>query len=433
MDKRRTLGIALLVAACFLTVVPVHSRAAESSSNYYVMSLNANVDPGTLNFVSSSIGDAQAAGAGRVVLVLNSFGGDGVSMDGIIQAISNYETSGGTFITLIGPFGASAVSAASFIAEASNQVYMMNGTTLGSANAVVATSITDSTTAFTTFMQSLTSYFGRNGTAAGLMVSADASYSASQALKLHVVDGLINASSVSGALDQLGVPSSTPIATEGISSQLISILSDPNLSSVLFLAGILAIMIDLFHPTFILSAAGAAAIVLALIGFGFFGAPLSALLLMFIGAAFIFLEVKTHHGVSAVGGVVIFAIGVLLVFQNTVTPSPVVSGIVPPVSVVSPTPVTYGILALLGLAIVVGSIYLYRLRRDLEHRKLGLFEMKRMVGKEGVLTSDVKANMTGTANVGSEDWTVTSRQDLVKGTRVKVKETEGYKLVVEAA
>jgi membrane protein implicated in regulation of membrane protease activity len=100
--------------------------------------------------------------------------------------------------------------------------------------------------------------------------------------------------------------------------------------------------------------------------------------------------------------------------------------------VVSPTPVTYGILALLGLVIVIGSIYLYRLRRDLENRKLGLFEMKRMVGKEGVLTSDVKANMTGTANVGSEDWTVTSRQDLVKGTRVKVKEIEGYKLVVEA-
>jgi membrane protein implicated in regulation of membrane protease activity len=57
--------------------------------------------------------------------------------------------------------------------------------------------------------------------------------------------------------------------------------------------------------------------------------------------------------------------------------------------------------------------------------------MKRMVGKEGVLTSDLKAGAQGTANIESEDWTVTGDKDLAKGTRVKVKETEGYKLVVE--
>ncbi|MDA4135157.1 MAG: hypothetical protein OK441_06275, partial [Thaumarchaeota archaeon] len=285
--------------------------------------------------------------------------------------------------------------------------------------------------AFTTFMQALTSNFGRNGTAAGLMVSAGASFTATESLKLHMIDGIVNASSTSAALSDLGVPTNTPVQTEGISSQLISILSDPNLSTVLFLAGVFAIMVDLFHPTFILSGAGAAAMVLALIGFGYFGAPLSAVLLMFIGAAFIFLEVKTHHGVSAIGGVVIFIIGVLLVFQNTATPAPLVSGISVPASVVSPSPVTYGILAALGVAIVIGSVYLYRLRRDLDSRKQGLFEMKRMIGKEGLLTSDVKANMTGTANIGSEDWTVSSTHDLAKGTRVKVKETDGYKLIVE--
>ncbi len=190
-------------------------------------------------------------------------------------------------------------------------------------------------------------------------------------------------------------------------------------------------MVDLFHPTFILSGAGAAAIVLALIGFGYFGAPLSAVLLMFIGAAFIFLEVKTHHGVSAIGGVVIFAIGVLLVFQNTTTPAPISPNIVPPANVVNPNPVTFGILAVLAVLIVIGSIYLYRLRRDLDRRKTGLFEMKRMIGKEGVLTSDLKAVGGGTANIESEDWSVTGSKDLAKGTRVKVKETEGYKLVVE--
>ena len=122
-------------------------------------------------------------------------------------------------------------------------------------------------------MQALTSNFGRNGTAAGLMVSAGASFTATESLKLHMIDGIVNASSTSAALSDLGVPTNTPVQTEGISSQLISILSDPNLSTVLFLAGVFAIMVDLFHPTFILSGAGAAAMVLALIGFGYFGAP----------------------------------------------------------------------------------------------------------------------------------------------------------------
>jgi len=435
----RAVAVTLLLAAFFLSAVPAVAHAQSTSGYYYVISLDANIDPGTQNFVTSSIGDAQSAGAGHIILVLNTFGGDGQSMDNIIQAISSYESSGGTFITLVGPFGAHAYSAGSYIAESSDKVYMMNGTVIGSATPIVSdipTGETNSTMTkdidgFTALMQALTANFGRNGTATGLMVSGGVSYDATDALRLHVIDGIVNASSVSAALSALGVPVDTPIQTEGVSSQLISILSDPNLSTVLFLAGVLAIMVDLFHPTFILSGAGAAAMVLALIGFGYFGAPLSAILLMFIGAAFIFLEVKTHHGVSAIGGVVIFIIGVLLVFQNTATPAPLASGIVPPPNVVNPDPVTFAILATLGVLVVVGSIYLYKLRRDLDRRKTGLFEMKRMIGKEGVMTSDLKAGSQGTANIESEDWTVTGDKDLSKGTRVKVKETDSYKLVVE--
>jgi membrane-bound serine protease (ClpP class) len=260
------------------------------------------------------------------------------------------------------------------------------------------------------------------------MVSAGASYVDQQALSLHVINGVIDSSTVSGALLQLGAPANTPIQTEGIRSQLISLLSDPNLSTVLFLAGVLAIMVDLFHPTFILSGAGAAAIVLALIGFGYFGASFTAILLMFIGAAFIFLEVKTHHGVSAAGGIVIFIIGALLIFQTPFSTTPTGA---PVANFIGPGPVTYGLLAVLGFVVVIGSIYLYRLRKDLYKRSKGRFDLNNMIGKVGVLTSDVKAGSTGSANIDSEDWSVTATVDLTKGTRVKVKEVQGFTLKVE--
>jgi membrane-bound ClpP family serine protease len=153
-------------------------------------------------------------------------------------------------------------------------------------------------------------------------------------------------------------------------------------------------------------------------------------ILMFIGTAFIFLEVKTHHGVSAIGGVVIFIIGALLIYQ---APFSVTSSGAPVANFTGPSSVTYGLLGVLGVLVVIGSIYLYRVRRDLLKRNKGRFDLNNMIGKEGVLTSDVKAGGTGSANIDSEDWSVTSTSDLSRGARVKVKEVHGFTLTVEGA
>jgi len=60
-------------------------------------------------------------------------------------------------------------------------------------------------------------------------------------------------------------------------------------------------------------------------------------------------------------------------------------------------------------------------------------ETSLMVGKEGRLLTDLKAGGDATANIAAEDWTVTSPGEIEKGTRIKVKEVRGLKLVVEKA
>ena len=60
-------------------------------------------------------------------------------------------------------------------------------------------------------------------------------------------------------------------------------------------------------------------------------------------------------------------------------------------------------------------------------------ETSLMVGKEGRLLTDLKAGGEASANIASEDWTVTSSGEMEKGTRIKVKEVKGLKLVVEKA
>ena len=249
-------------------------------------------------------------------------------MDSMISSISSYQGWGGTFVTLVAPPGAHAFSAGSYIAEASNQIYMVQGTTIGSATPIVSgiptgeenSTMTKDINGFTTYMQGLASEWGRNTTAAGLMVSKGVSYTNSVALQENVITEVLNTTTVSGALTLLQVPAGTPVNTPGVKSQLISVISDPNVSSLLFLVGVFAVLFDIYHPTIVLSVAGIALMALSLLGLGIFGAPLVAILLMIVGAAFIFLEVKTQHGVSALIGVVVFAVGFLLVFQS---PAPV--------------------------------------------------------------------------------------------------------------
>ena len=47
------------------------------------------------------------------------------------------------------------------------------------------------------------------------------------------------------------------------------------------------------------------------------------------------------------------------------------------------------------------------------------------------MESDLKAGGRGVAEIASEEWTVTSAQDLTKGDRVRVKGVGGNTLTVE--
>src|SRR6266581_3450579 len=431
---RRAVVFAFFALTLLLFSQSLIPQKAAAASNFYVASLNADIDAGTQDFVTSSIGDARSSGANTFVLVLNTFGGNGNNMDNIIQAISNYETAGNIFITLVAPAQTHAFSAGAFIAEASDKIYMVNQTVIGSATPVLPplsdpTELRKDIAGFSEYMKAITEGFGRNGTAAAQMVINGTSYTNTEATNLHVVDGTLTGTSLSlrDALAALPSPYTVPDAQNiqiheaGIRATTISVLSDPNLDSVLFLLGVFAILIDLFHPTLILSAIGATALALALVGLGVFGASLISIVLMLIGALFIFLEIKIHHGLSAVIGVVIFIIGFILIFR--LPPSPPVAN-QPTGSFVPVGAITYAILGFIGGGVVLGSMYLYRVRETLMHRPPTI-NPKAIIGKEGRLNTDLKTGELATALIGAEEWTVTSSQDMPKGTIVIVKDLNG--------
>jgi membrane-bound serine protease (ClpP class) len=432
--------IAVLIAfAVPLVVSHAQSQACSSKSGYYVASLNADIDPGTADFMASTVSNAESLCAGHLVFVLVTNGGDGASMESMISSIEGYQQWGGNFSTVVAPQGSYAFSAGSYIAEASSDIYMEPGTTIGSATPIVSgiptgeenSTMTKDINAFASYMMTLTQSNGRNENASALMVTHGVSYPDDLALKDGVINGVINSTTVQGALSYLGVPASTPINTPGVRSSLISVLSNPNVSGLLFLLGVFAVLADIYHPTIILSVVGVAIIAAALFGLGVFGASPLAVILMIIGAAFIFLEVKTAHGISATVGVVIFIVGFLLVFQfpsaASSAPAPVQQQ---PATFSGATDITYGLIVALGAAIVLASIYL-RSIRDALRKRPRVNEPTVLIGKEGRMESDLKAGGRGVAMVASEEWSATSAQDLYRGDTIRVKGVAGQTLTVE--
>jgi len=433
--------LVVLLAAFALQFAPAHAQTQSCAikSTYYVASLNADIDPGTADFMSSTVSNAESLCAGHIVFVLVTNGGDGASMESMISSIAGYQQWGGNFSTVVAPQGSYAFSAGSYIAEASNKIYMEPGTTIGSATPIVSgiptgeenSTMTKDINAFKSYMGTLTQANGRNSTATELMVTQGVSYPVDMALKEGVIDGVINSTTVQGALSYLGVPANTPINTPGIRSSLISVLSNPNVSSLLFLLGVFAVLADIYHPTIVLSAVGVAVIAAALFGLGVFGASPLAIILMIVGAAFIFLEVKTAHGISATVGVVIFIVGFLLVFEFPSAASSAPSQIQQqPASFTGATDITYGLLVALGAAIVLGSIYL-RSIRDAVRKRPKVNEPSVLIGKEGRMESELSAGGRGVAIVASEEWSVTSAQDLRRGDAIRVKGVAGQTLMVE--
>ncbi len=442
---RQRITLVLLLAALFLTIQASLAEKANGQSNVYVASLDQNIDPGAEDFVVSSINDASSSGIHNFILILNTNGGSGVNMENIISAISNYEgISGNNFTTLVAPGSAHAFSAGAYIAESSSSIFMVPGTVIGSATPIVSgipvgqenTTFTKDINAFTQYMRALTGSHGRNSNATALMVTKGVSYdcqttSSCSALQQRVINRVLSANSTRQALTLMGAGDAT-IHYAGTKSVFLSVISDPNLDSILFLAGTFAILADLYHPTLIFTIVGAVAIALALLGLGVFGAPIVSIVLMLIGAVFIFLELKTHHGVSAIAGVIIFIVGFLLIFSlpsSAPAPPSAPSG---SGTFIQSGVLTYTILGIVGGGGILGSIYLYRVRETLMHQPRAQ-NPKAIIGKKGRLTSALKAGEVATANIGAEDFTVTGSTDLPKGTLVRVKDLEGLRLIVEKA
>ncbi len=411
----------LLVASSFFVSSAAASAQIEASGNGPVIIANFNVpvDPGSSTFMARVVSTAEDQHAAAIVIEMNTPGGYLSDMLDIITSITDANATGIPTYTFIVPNGLGA-SAGSYIAMATNSILMGPGSEIGPSTPIVVggTALEQNHTedAMIETMESLATDWGRNITAVFNMVYADQAFSTNQAVAFHVVDGTAN--SLSDALSIWGLSGNPQVTlSENFYEQLLSALSNTTLDGILFLIGIVAVVIDFFHPTILLTILGVIAIVAGLVGAEVVGASLLGIIILIVAAALIIAELKLGHGFALMAGVVLGAVGIyLLSFNLPYSPSPFGDIAVIELSLL----VVFGFLAGLYVRWVIGPI----------RRRSKLTGAEAMTGKTGVAITDLKPK--GDVRVGGENWRAESLSgDIEQGDQVKVKALKGLVVMVE--
>jgi membrane-bound serine protease (ClpP class) len=405
----------------FLILLSLHSLAVHAqSSSVVVVKFDVNVDPGSQQLIYDAVSAATASGSSAIVIQMNTPGGLLLNTQQIISKIQQAQASGIKVYTFVEPSGWAA-SAGSYIAMSTDGIYMGDGSAIGSSTPIVVggTDLEQNHTEsfMISYMVSLAQSHGRNVTAAELMVTQDAAYTADQAVQNGIATAKAN--NLQQVLTELGLQGAQTIqVSPSAYDQLLSFLSDPTVDGFLILIGVIAILLDLYHASVILTIVGAISIALGFLGSQLIGAPVVALVVFAAAAALIFLEVKTGHGLSMLGGILVALFGIWLLAGSSYGYSPSPFG-----------PLQYGIWGVTAAVVFLGSLYLIRLREAAMKRPKAV-STQRVVGREGYLTSDIVPPGFGTANIASEDWTVKSDTHLKKGQKVRAVSVEGTVVTV---
>ncbi len=418
---RRLLVVLLALSALSVAVLgsALPASAEATQGRAVLVNFDVPVDPGSSSLMSSALVTAKADNSPAIVIEMNTPGGFLSDMADIVSTIEQANQSGIPTYTYVPP-NALAASAGSYIAMASNEIIMGPGSEIGPSTPIVVggTALEQNHTegAMISLMVSLAEKWGRNSTAAQSMVYSDVAFSAADAYRFHLVEG--NAATLQDALAQLGLTGGYTVVQEGLYEQFLSALSDPNVTGILILLGAIALVLDLLHPTFVLSVAGGIALVAGLVGAEVVGASSLGLVVILAGVALMFLELKLGHGFAMIGGAVVGGAGVYLLFQGV----EVSSSLADLTQVEAVVVLAVGVLCGLYVRWVIAPL---RTRRKLTGSES-------MPGKVGLASTPLSPS--GEVRVEGITWRARSASgNLQAGERVTVKAVEGLVLVVEKA
>ena len=444
MPRRRIpvhLAPGILVLAGLLMLIAGTVRGQEGGA-VIVLPTSGVVDQVMAGYLREGIAKAAVDGAPAVVIELDTPGG---SLDATRDIVQTQLDAGVPVIVWVGPAGAQAASAGTFITLASHVAAMAPATNIGAATPIsgegediegdLGRKVLNDTIAQIT---SIAEERGRPVDWAVATVEDARSYTVDEALAAGAIE--IKAGSIEDLLDQAHgmtvsvggeevvlATADAPVAEVPMNpfQAFLHVLADPNIAFILLTLGFYGLYFELQNPNWVTGILGAFALILAFLGFGSLPLNIAGLLLIGLGILLFVIELTvTSGGLLTVAGLVAFALGASALYTQPGDPAaPSVTVDVRVIAVMT----ALTALVMLGIAWAV-----LRMRRmpQYEIGRDGLTSSPVAVGTEGV----VRRTMTpvGTIHAAGEDWSARSLDGstIERGTLVVVVSHEGMTLVV---
>ena len=347
--------LTFLCLPLFQLALAAPSVAPAVSNKAYLINIDGAIGPATKDYFVRSLSKAVNGAASLLIVKINTPGGLDSSMRDINSAIL---ASPIPVVIYVAPSGARAASAGTYMLYASHIAAMAPATNLGAAtpvqiggisapekddkqgkdkdksaddhDSVMSRKITNDAAAY---IRGLAELRGRNLEWAENAVRKAESLSANEALELKVID--IIAKDVPDLLQQIDgrkvklqqneLTLSTKNATveeyqPDWRTQLLAIITDPNIAYILMLVGIYGLIFEFSNPgAMIPGVAGAICLLLALFAFQALPINFTGLALIILGIGFMVAEAFVpSFGALGIGGVIAFVIGSIILMDTDV-------------------------------------------------------------------------------------------------------------------
>jgi membrane-bound serine protease (ClpP class) len=402
------------------------SPASAATPRILAIHFHADVNPVTQNYLCHQLSQAAKDHYKAAVIVLNTPGGLLDSKDKIVLCELSAKV---PVIVWVGPNGSFAGSAGVWLAEAADYLGMAPETNIGSSTPIDSSGgnigsdlrrklINHEAASLRALAQS----HGRNAKWADRAVRVATNATAQEALRMHVIDAV--APTLPALLQHAEGVKTKPrgfvlhLAGAQIHdvhpsffTRLLNTLIDPNILTLLFLAGLAGIGYEIFHPGVVLPGAlGLVALITALFGFSVLPINWAGFILLLAGVALLVVDVHvTSHGALTIAGLIAMAVGAVFLFQN------------------APAPYHTSTPLVVTIAVVLGGIWAFAVSKawSVRHKPVE-------VSPEAIAGAVGEVRRDGLVFVNGELWqarTPTGEQ-LRPGERVRVESLDGLVLTV---